>query len=79
VQGIPKPCVASWRLLTYLLTNPVSRTRFPTNLSGLDCRSYRVGRPSPHIDGMEEVRVGSFDLVGVLPRPGVMWNCRAGL
>jgi hypothetical protein len=53
---IPKPCVASWCVLTYLLTNPVSRTRFRTNVSGLDCRSYRLGRPSPHVDGMEEVR-----------------------
>jgi hypothetical protein len=33
----------------------------------------------PTVDGMEEVRVGSFDLVGALPRPGVIWNCRAGL
>jgi len=28
---------------------------------------------------MEEVSVGSFDLVGGLPRPGVIWNCRGGL
>jgi transposase len=26
-----------------------------------------------------EVRVGCFELVGALPRPGVIWNCRAGL
>ena len=25
-------------------------------------------------DSMEEVSVGSFDLVGALPRPGVIWN-----
>jgi hypothetical protein len=38
--------VASWLLLTYLLTTRSSCTRFGTNTSGLDGRSCSVGRPA---------------------------------
>ena|SRR5215217_1112855 len=42
--------------------------------------SLRAGpQHRPTVDGMEEVSVGSFELVGGLPRPGVIWNCRGGL